>query len=813
MKEKLVLVGNGMAGARMLEELIQIAPDKYDITVFGAEPYGNYNRILLSHVLSGEKNFSDTVLNTPEWYAKHNIRLHLGKPVARIDRAGRKVIAEDGTEAPYDRLVLATGSYPARLDIPGDDLEGVVTFRTIADVETMLRFARPGAHAVVIGGGLLGLEAANGLLQLGMYVTVVHGSDWLMERQLDGQAASLLKHSLNQRGMQIHLNRKTGAILGEGKVSSVRFAEGEQIPADLVVMAVGIRPNTTLARSAGLQCERGIIVNDTMQTFDPRIYAVGECVQHRGNTFGVVAPLFRQAKVCANHLAEAGFARYQEVSDSTKLKVSGIELYSAGDFAGGEGCEELVMEDKGRCVYKKLVLKDNRLRGVLLYGDTANESWYFDLMRDNTDVSALRDSMLFGQGHQGNAGLGTVSHIAAMKDDAEVCGCNGVTKGMIVKAITDKGLFTLDDVRAHTKASASCGSCTGRVEQILAFTLGGNYSPAPKEKPVCACTDHTHEEVRRAIREQHLTSIPAAIHYLEWRTPDGCPKCRPALNYYLISTWPGEAKDDPQSRTHNERVHANIQQDGTYSVVPRTWGGLTNPQELRAVADVADRLGVPVKITGGQRLAIPFVKKDDLPGIWAELGKAGLTSGYAYGKAVRSVKSCVGKGLCRWGTQDSLGLGIAMEKTFWGAWTPHKFKMGVSGCPRNCAESTIKDFGVVGVDSGWELHVGGTCGVRVRATDLLCKVGSDAEAMEYAAAFLQLYREEGYYMERSSAWIERVGLAYVQKQVVEDAPGRTELAVRFHASQKHAQQDPWISRAAGEAAYEYAPLMEMAAME
>lgn len=811
-KERLLLVGNGMAGARVLEELLELAPDKYDITVFGAEPWGNYNRILLSQVLSGEKDFPSIILNDAKWYLDRGISLHIGKRIVGLDRVRREVTTVDGLTAGYDRLVLATGSKPVVLPVPGNDLKGVVTFREMSDVEAMTAAAKRGGRAVVIGGGLLGLEAAYGLMYRGMEVTVVHLPERLMERQLDDSAARLLEVSLKKRGLRILLGKETVAVLGKNAVQGVRFHDGTEVLADLVVMAVGIRPNTELAQQASIYCERGIVVSDTMQTYDPRIYAVGECVQHKGNTYGLVAPLFRQAKTCANQLAEIGLSRYEDTIASTKLKITGIDLYSAGNFLGGEGSESLVMQDSSRGVYKKLVIRDNKLTGALLYGDTANESWYYELMRDGSDVSELRDRLLFGQGHAGDSGHSGPMSAAEMTDDTEVCGCNGVTKGMIVKAITEKGLFTLEEVRAHTKASASCGSCTGKVEQIMAFTLGGTYSPAPKEKPLCTCTDHTHDEVRKAIREHHLITIPEAMRFLEWRTPDGCTKCRPALNYYVLATWPAEAKDDLQSRVHNERVHANIQQDGTYSVVPRTWGGLTNAAELKAVAEVAERMGVPVKITGGQRLAIPFVKKEDLPAIWAELGKAGLTSGYAYGKAVRSVKSCVGKGLCRFGTQDSLGLGIRLEKTFWGAWTPHKFKMGVSGCPRNCAEATIKDFGVVGVESGWELHVGGTCGVRVRATDLLCKVTTDDEVVEFAAAFLQLYREEGHYMERSSGWIERVGLPYVRKRVVDDAKGRAALAARFHDAQKYAQIDPWTERVEG-FDYEYQPLADVQAAE
>lgn len=807
MKEKLVLVGNGMAGARFLEELVELAPQRYEITVLGEEPHGNYNRILLSQVLAGERDFSETVLNPESWYQARGISLLHGRKAVAINRARRQVIAADGTIVDYQRLVLATGARPLMLQLPGSHLGRVLTFRNIAEVEGMLAAAAPGRRAVVIGGGLLGLEAAWGLRRRGMTVTVLHAVDRLMERQLDAPAAALLKCSLEARGLTVMLDVESQALVGGTVVEGVRLRDGTVLPADLVVMAVGIQPNVELAKQSGIRCERGIVVNDTMQTYDPRVYAIGECVEHKGQTYGLVAPLFKQAKVCANHLAGAGFARYEDTVTATKLKITGIDLYSAGNVSGGEGFEELVLQDPARGIYKKLVVADNRLKGALLYGDTENESWYYDLMRDGSDISELRTSLLFGRGHGGDAGHAGNQAAASMPDDTEICGCNGVSKGTIVKAITEKGLFTLEEVRAHTKASASCGSCTGKVEQILAFTLGGDYSAAPKDKPLCACTGHSHAQVRRAIRDQRLTSIAQTMRFMEWKTPEGCPKCRPALNYYLVATWPGVAVDDPSARVHNERVHANIQSDGSYSVVPRCWGGLTNAKELKVIAGIAERHGLPVKITGGQRLAIPFIKKEDLPGVWKELAENGMVSGFAYGKAVRSVKSCVGKALCRWGTQDSLGLGIDLEKTFWGAWTPHKFKIGVSGCPRNCAEATIKDFGAVGVESGWEIHVGGTCGVRVRPTDLLTKVGTAEEVKEYAAAFLQLYREEGYYQERSSAWIERVGLANVKARVVSCMAERKALAARFFEAQQYAQSDPWVERGTkGVMADEYAAL-------
>jgi nitrite reductase (NADH) large subunit len=808
MKEKLVLIGNGMAGVRTLEELLKLAPEQYDITVFGGEPYGNYNRILLSPVLAGEKTIDEIMLNDEQWYADNGITLHKGKWVEDVNRARRIVRTSDGSEASYDRLIIATGSNPFIIPIPGNELDSVISFRDISDVNTMLESSRKqGGKAVVIGGGLLGLEAANGLMKQGMDVTVVHLMDTLMERQLDKPAGALLKASLEKNGMKFLMEAQTEAILGTDKVEGIRFKEGLELPADLVVMAVGIRPNIDLAKKIGLHCERGIVVNDTMQSFDPRVYSVGECIQHRGETYGLVAPLFEQAKVCANHLAHMGIARYQGSVASTKLKVTGIDLFSAGDFHGDETTEELVLQDPGRGIYKKVVLKDHRIQGAVMYGDTIDGTWYFELMRDGTDISDFRDKLLFGQAHLGDSGHGDDNRVAAMADTAEICGCNGVCKGDIVNAITREKLFTLDDVRAHTKASSSCGSCTGLVEALLSHTLGGDYSESPARKPLCTCTEFTHDEIRAGMKEQKLKTIPALQAFFEWKTDNGCSKCRPALNYYLLCQWPGEYLDDAQSRFINERAHANIQKDASYSVIPRMWGGGTTPQELRAIADAAEKYNVKtVHVTGGQRIALYGLKKEELPQIWGELNEAGLVSGHAYGKALRTVKTCVGKEWCRFGTQDSTQLGIDLEKMTWGSWTPHKFKMAVSGCPRNCAEATIKDLGVVCVDSGYELHVGGNGGVKVRATDFLCHVETSEQVLEYAAAFMQLYREEAHYLERTAPWLERVGLSYVKDKIVEDEVGRKALAGRFLYSQQFAQDDPWHQRAEGAEAHEFTPI-------
>ncbi len=807
---KLVMIGNGMAGVRTLEELLKIAPDLYDITVFGAEPHANYNRILLSPVLAGEMTIQDIMLNDVDWYEKNGIRLHLGKKIVRIERGARKVVAAGGTAESYDRLLLATGSNPFILPVPGKDLEGVITYRDIQDTNAMIEASKRYKHAVVIGGGLLGLEAANGLKLRGMSVTVVHLMEWLMERQLDRAAAQMLQQSLEAKGLQFLLQKQTAEIVAneEGRVRAVRFKDGSEIVADLVVMAVGIRPNTELAESAGIWCHRGIVVNDTMQTYDPKIYAVGECAAHRGIAYGLVAPLFEMAKVCANHLAHFGIGRYVGSVTSTQLKVTGIDLFSAGEFSGGAGTEDIVLNDALGGVYKRIVLRENRIVGAVLYGDTADGSWYFQLLRDKQNVAEIRDHLMFGQNHLGNTGHQGQSRAVAMADAMEVCGCNGVPKGAIVRAIKEKGLFTLEDVRRHTKASSSCGSCTGLVEQILASTVGGAYQPQEaKTKPLCACTDHTHEEVRKAVREHRLLSISAAMRFLEWRTPNGCASCRPAINYYLICAWPHEAKDDPQSRFINERAHANIQKDGTFSVVPRMFGGITSPDQLRRIADVADKYRIPtVKVTGGQRIDLLGVKKEDLPAVWRDLD---MPSGHAYAKALRTVKTCVGSEWCRFGVQDSTHMGIELEKALWRMYAPHKVKMAVSGCPRNCAESGIKDVGVIGVDSGWEIYVAGNGGIKTEVAQFLVKVKTREEVLEYAGAFLQLYREEARYLDRTVHYVRRVGLDYIKKKIVEDAGNRKALWARLQYALE-GEPDPWKERAAGKETREYETLVEPA---
>jgi nitrite reductase (NADH) large subunit len=809
MTERLVIIGAGMASGRALEHIFEDAPGRFDVTLFGAEPRGNYNRLMLSPVLAGEKDYQQIITHDTTWYEEHGVHTRFGETVTAIDRQRKLVVSKNG-ETPYDKLIIATGSAPFIIPLPGKDLPGVMAFRDLDDVNRMVDVSRrPGSKAVVIGGGLLGLEAAAALRARGMEVVVLHLMDHVMERQLDPAAGYLLQRDLEARGIKVHCKAQTKAILGQDRVEAVALEDGTVYGADIVVMAVGIRPEVRIATSAGLHVERGIVVNDQMVTSDPDILALGECVEHERIVYGLVAPLYDQAKVSAKTLAKVD-AAFRPVQTATQLKVTGVSVYSAGDFAEAEDRNEIVLRDATSGVYKRLVLKQDKVIGAVLYGETGDGPWFFDMIRKGTDTSAMRDTLIFGQAYQGGSTLDPMAAVAALPDDAEICGCNGVCKGTITGAITAKGLTTLDGVRAHTKASASCGSCTHLVEQLLHATLGDAYNPAAIQ-PMCPCTEYGHDDVRRLIIAKGLKSIPAVMQELEWKTSCGCAKCRPALNYYLVADWPGEYEDDGQSRFINERVHANIQKDGTYSVVPRMWGGMTNPKELRAIADVADKFAIPaVKVTGGQRIDLLGVKKEDLPGVWADLNAAGMVSGAAYAKGLRTVKTCVGSDWCRFGTQDSTGLGIRIEKFMWGAWTPAKLKLAVSGCPRNCAEATCKDIGVICVDSGYDIHFAGAAGLDIKGTELLCHADSEDEALEIIVALTQLYREQGRYLERIYKWARRVGTPSILANVVNDPDKRRHYYQRFVYSQTFAQVDPWEERVNGKDAHEFAAMAEFA---
>ncbi|MCR6097941.1 NAD(P)/FAD-dependent oxidoreductase [Salipaludibacillus agaradhaerens] len=784
-KRKLVLVGNGMAGVRCLEEILKEDPDRFEITVFGKEPYPNYNRIMLSSVLQGDTSIEDIVINSYDWYEKHNIQLFTGESVEQIDTLAKTVHTDQGRDVAYDDLILATGSNPFMLPLPGSDKEGVIAFRDIKDCQAMIDASQKYKKAVVIGGGLLGLEAARGLLNLGMDVDVVHIMDHLMERQLDASASAMLKKELESQGMNFLMNHHTEAILGSDRVKKVSFKDGRTVKADLVVMAVGIKPNIAVAEASGIQTNRGVVVDDYMQTSAPNVYAVGECAEHREMVYGLVAPLYEQGKALAKKICQKDVGQgYQGSILSTKLKVSGVDVFSAGEFGDDPAARAIRIQDEFEGIYKKVIIRQDKIVGAVLFGDTSESTKLLGMINQETDTSDMKNISIF----QTKEASGGESTVAQMADTDTICGCNGVSKGDIVTAIKNDNLTTVAQIKDCTSASRSCGTCKGLVGELLAHTLGEAFETADEKETVCSCTDLTHEEVVANIREKGLTHTREVMNVLGWKTEEGCSKCRPAVNYYLGMVHPTDYEDERESRFVNERMHANIQKNGTYSVVPRMYGGVTNAKDLRKIADVADKYDVPLlKITGGQRIDMLGIKKEDVPNVWKDLD---MPSGYAYGKAVRTVKTCVGENFCRFGTQDSIGLGIAIEKKFERLNTPHKVKMGVSACPRNCAESSIKDVGIIGVEGAWEIYVGGNGGATLKAAELLCTVSTDTEVLNTISAYLQYYRETARYLERTSHWLDRVGLEHVKSVILDNKEERRELIKRMEIALDDLR-DPW----------------------
>ena len=781
--KKLVVVGNGMAGVACVEQILKRSRD-FEITIFGEETHVNYNRILLSSVLAGEKSAEDIVLNRVEWYRENGIRARLGVRVEQIDRERRVVIGNDGEVEPFDRLILATGSSAFIPPIQGVDKENVHVFRTLDDTRELISKASERTRAVVIGGGLLGLEAARGLQLRGCDVTVVHLMETLMERQLDPTGGCFLKRKIESLGIRVLMPKQTQAIIGNGHVDGLRFASGEEIEADLVVVAAGIKPNVGLAKSAGLEVRRGIVVNDYMETSDSDIYAVGECTEHRGQTFGLVAPLMEQGKVLADAIAGACGLVFEGAEPAAKLKIMGVEIFSAGSIDESEpGVETVRYEDPAEGIYKKLLLNDNRLRDVILVGDASDERRYTQWLREETDLAPNRRHLLFPPPEK-DAGL----EVAQMPDKEVICGCNGVSKGDIIQAIHEHGIKTFDDLKQRTRASSSCGSCKGLCQQLLR-AVAPDFQEETRTT-LCSCLPFSYEQLRQIVHGQQLKSVQEVLNVYGNRK--GCEICKPALSYMLDMIWCGGHDEDRSARFINDRVHANIQKDGTFSVIPRMRGGVTSPDELRRIADVAEKYKVRmVKVTGSQRIDLLGVKKADLPRMWADLG---MPSGQAYTKGVRMVKTCVGTEFCRFGVQDSTAAGIELERRLENLFTPHKVKMGTVGCPRNCAEATVKDIGMVGQDGSWQVVVGGAAGKSVRKADLLITVESTEEALDACELFFQYYRENANYLERTYDFVERLGIEAIRKETVY-APEAQKNALRERLQRSKAMaKDAWLER-------------------
>ncbi|MFI5303448.1 MAG: nitrite reductase large subunit NirB [Nitrospiria bacterium] len=781
-KKKLVVVGNGMAGIAAVEQILALK-SSLEISVYGAEPFVNYNRILLSDVLSGKMRPEETYLNSREWYQKNGISLNVNQKIMEINPEARTILNDRGERISYDKLLLATGSHPFVPPIIGIEKKGVFTYRNLDDTSKMIDYSKKAHKAAVIGGGLLGLEAGRSLVKRGLHVTVFHLVDRLMELQLDNESGLILKKEVERLGMNVHLNHSICEIIGKDSVEGVSFSNGKAYEADMVVFSTGIRPNIELAKRAGLETRRGIVVNDFMETSQRDIFAVGECAEHRGKTYGIIAPLFEQAKVAARALTGLNDKKYEGTVESATLKVAGIDLVSIGNFLGNSpGCEDLIYSDKGHSLYKKIVLQGNRVVGAILLGNTSDSARILQLVKSQADVTLFRQNLMMGDVSENGRNR------TLLEDEDIVCGCMGVNKKSIVNAISEFELTTREGIGEKTKACTSCKSCSPLIDQILQEVLGGEYIPVgEKTKTFCSCFTISRVELVSQIRTLKIKAVSQVLNQLG--NGIGCSYCKPGLSYLLSEIWMERHKEERNSRFINDRVHANIQKDGTFSVVPRMYGGVTSPDELRKIAEVAEKFQVPmVKLTGGQRIDLLGVKKEELPLIWAELG---MPSGHAYAKAIRTVKTCVGTEFCRFGVQDSTSFGINMEKCFEGLYTPHKVKMAVSGCPRNCAESYVKDIGVVAIQTGWEIYVGGAAGMTVRKGDLLATVNTEDEALRAATLFLQYYREEGNYLERTYDFVVRIGIEKIKKDLFDPDTGRSDELLEHFKMAKEAVVDPW----------------------
>jgi len=791
-KRNLVVIGNGMAGARTVEEILaRGGADQLAITMFGDEPYGNYNRILLSDVLNGSHEASDIFLNPLEWYRDNGIRLHAGVKAESILRHSRKVIGSGDVGEGYDFLIIATGSVPFKppmeglLLADGSDKPGVFVFRSLDDCHRIAKYAAGKRSAVVIGGGLLGLEAARGLQNFDLAVHVVQRGDALMSQQLDSPAAVILRKTLEGLGINVHLEKDTRRVLGEESVTGIEFADGQVLECDLVVIAAGIKPNVELAVRAGLRVERGIVVDNTMTTVDdPHILAVGECAQHRGQVYGLVAPLWEQAKVIADRLTGANpQAQYHGSRVSTKLKVMGVEVASMGVTQPTEEGDEVVQfTEPKKGTYKKLIIRNGRLIGGILLGDISKAPYLAQAYERSTPVPDERLSLLFDIGAPA-----LQASIETMPVDMQVCNCNGVTKGKIVGCVK-QGKKSPKSVMEATRAGMGCGACKSLVTEVVEWACGGRAEADPSEDYYVPGVPLAKRELIEAVVTKRLRSVSQVFAELAGGTED--PASKPGLASLLNTIWADEYVDERDARFINDRVHANIQKDGTFSVIPQIPGGVTSPEQLRRIADVAEKYGVPlVKLTGGQRIDLVGVSREDLPNVWRDLD---MPSGFAYAKRYRTCKSCIGTDYCRFGLGDSMALAQRIEERFQGIDAPAKLKLATAGCPRNCSEAMVKDIGAVAVEGGrWEIYVGGAAGAHVRKGDLLCAVGSESDVLRVAGRFLQYYRENARYLERTYAFVARVGIEKIRAVVVEDSEGIAERLDRDLERSVSAYTDPW----------------------
>lgn len=771
---KIVIIGNGMVGYKFCEKLIAKAvQQEFEIVIFGEEIHPAYDRVHLSEFFSG-KTVTDLSMVPKDWYRSNGITLHLGDPVSDIDREQKIVYSHKGVAETYDYLILATGSSAFVPPIPGLDKKGVFIYRTIEDLEMMTSFAKNAKKGAVIGGGLLGLEAAKAMIDLGITdIHVIEFSPRLMPRQIDSAGSEILKSKLESLGLKILTDTNTSAIMGNEAITGMQFANNTSIEVDMLVISAGIKPRDEIAKKSGLEVglRGGVVVNDYMQTNDPNIFAIGECALHNGMIYGLVAPGYEMADVVVNVLI-GNDKTFNGYDMSTKLKLIGVDVASFGDpFTPHSDCHTIVFEDKSKGIYKRInISKDGKLLlGGVLVGEAASYNMLLQTCKNKMVLPPNPEDIILGSRGDGKSGSG--NDVSALPDEAVICSCENVTKSEICNVVSEEGCESVDAIKKCTKAGTGCGGCLPMVKDLMLHTMKANGKYV--RNVLCEHFNYSRQELYDLIKLKSLKSYDKVLDALG--QGDGCELCKPPVASILASLWNEMilTKGNDTAQDSNDRYLANIQKGGSYSVVPRIPGGEITPEKLIVIGQVAKKYNLYTKITGGQRIDMFGAHVNDLPEIWKELIDAGFESGHAYGKALRTVKSCVGSTWCRFGLHDSVSFAIQIEERYRGLRAPHKLKGGVSGCIRECAEAKSKDFGIIATEKGWNLFICGNGGSKPQHAQLLASDIDSETCIKYLDRYLMFYIKTADPLTRTATWLNKMdgGIDYVRNVVINDSLG------------------------------------------
>jgi len=767
---RIVVIGNGMVGYKFCEKLVASGRKRFQVTVFGEEPWPAYDRVHLSAYFSGS-TAGDLVMAPKEWYRDNQIELRTNELIIKIDRSNKKVISHTGAEVSYDKLVIATGSAAFVPQIQGIEKKGVFVYRALEDLDAIISYGKKVKSAAVMGGGLLGLEAAKSVVDMGLKAHVLEFAPRLMPRQLDEAGSAILKAKLEALGISIHLSKNTKEIHGNGKLTGLEFVDGSSLPVEMLVISAGIKPRDELARGCGLATapRGGIVVNEFLQTQDEDIYAIGEVASHENIVYGLVAPGYEMASQVVNQLAEAEIKPFLGFDMSTKLKLIGVDVASFGDpFGDAAPCQPIVFEDKLKGIYKRINISmdGKRLLGGILVGEASAYNMLLQMVKNNMPLPPSPEDLILGsRGSKEGAGAG-VEHLPS---EAQICSCENISKGDICEAMERDGLSQLSEIKTCTKAGTGCGGCIPMINDLLKFQLKSMGKQL--KNVICEHFAYSRQELLDLVKVKKIKSFDRLLD--EVGTGDGCEVCKPLVASILASTWNELVLKQDTIQDTNDRFLANIQKGGTYSVVPRIPGGEISPEKLMVIGQVAKEYGLYTKITGGQRIDLFGARIDQLPDIWEVLIEAGFESGHAYGKSLRTVKSCVGSTWCRYGVQDAVSFAIRVEERYRGLRSPHKLKGAVSGCIRECAEAQSKDFGIIATEKGWNLYVCGNGGSKPQHAKLLINDVDSEACIRYIDRFLMFYIKTAEPLNRTATWLNKLegGIDYLREVVVDDCLG------------------------------------------